>query len=409
MLNTHPLVSYARFIQKGQQKIYGLFSKITACIEISGGKVCFRPSVDVLKIVNGDKRLIKQIDRFMELLNDFYHKTDFRKFYDAHLGLYAVISERFNEQLVKNVNAKWVRTFFNDDIGNPIITISPSNGPYNYCISDLPDSENDRFLIIGSVRLDDEGLPVFNGSDYFVLMHELIHDLSNHRINALWEHFNSSATGIWFFVQNDMRKIGYHESQSMIQEWFTNLCVLMYLKEQQTTDDYENLIMQLSNTGWIWIDRSVAFMEHFYADRNRYPTIDEFMPQLVSFMNFTADHFGEVQKEHEARKPYITEIYPASGSTISTDSENVITLRFSVPMQNAWGVGLLMEDGQIRSVLNIAKDASWKDDKTFVITLDNAKLEKGIEYKITFMQMMFVSKTINAIPEDFTYTFNTAE
>ena len=71
--------------------------------------------------------------------------------------------------------------------------------------------------------------------------------------------------------------------------------------------------------------RSMDFMENFYAHRDLYPHIEDFMPQLIAFLNFTADNFDSVLTEYKNRHPYITNVYPAVNSDITGFNEIIIT------------------------------------------------------------------------------------
>ena len=78
-------------------------------------------------------------------------------------------------------------------------------------------------------------------------------------------------------------------------------------------------------------------MEHFRNHRNLYSTIKDFMPEIVSFVNYTASDFDNVLKEYDNKEPYITDIFPISNSILPLGIDT-IQIRFSKPMFGAYGI-----------------------------------------------------------------------
>lgn len=48
--------------------------------------------------------------------------------------------------------------------------------------------------------------------------------------------------------------------------------------------------------GYVWMVRAVAFMDAFYADRERYPHFGDFMPRIVEFYNQTSRDIEAITK-----------------------------------------------------------------------------------------------------------------
>ena len=59
-------------------------------------------------------------------------------------------------------------------------------------------------------------------------------------------------------------------------------------------------------SGW---KEAWRLLEHFRNHRNLYSTIKDFMPEIVSFVNYTASDFDNVLKEYDNKEPYITDIF----------------------------------------------------------------------------------------------------
>lgn len=133
-------------------------------------------------------------------------------------------------------------------------------------------------------------------------------------------------------------------------------------------------------------------MDEFYADRERYPHIGDFMPRLVEFLDETADNIDQVMKEYADQKPYIAEVTPAVGSTVMADAlPSEVVVRFSEPISmNGYGMNWI----QCHGIEHIPIEGSlrWQDEYTLVIPLDTAALEPGKTYGANLLGWAFRSQ-----------------
>lgn len=401
---SHELIRYVKSIKEEHNTTYEMIPKVIACLEVKNGRIVLRESVDVFNLVNNHSQQ-EIFTRYIELLNNFYKKTNFRQFYNSQIKLYATVNERINA-LLCDVNPNWFESFFNQKSGNPIIVVSPSNGRYNYAIPDLPDTDHNMIIIIGNSRFDSDGLPIYDDMTYFSIIHELMHGYTNVRMEQMWEQFESAISNIYPHVQNSMYAIGYNDPETMATEWLNNLFTLLYLKNNGQQDTSNFLIRILEGNGFIWMERSLKFMEYFYDNKDIFPNIDAFMFQFVGFVDNISKNIEQIKQEVINKRPYIVDTFPASESVVSLNTDKII-FRFSVPMMsNSYGIGAL-PDKQILNLYPIIKNAFWQNDYTFVLTFDSAKLEKGTEYGIILKQYSFQSTTFYSLETDYLYQFKT--
>mgnify|MGYP001519921138 FL=1 len=205
--------------------------------------------------------------------------------------------------MLARANTDWFENFFGRSLDgfSPEVYISLVNGASNYAMG------NNSVLI--GVFDDAEGLP--NPTNYNtlpVLIHEWGHHFTNQIVFEYWTQMRDAAELIYPYVESAMNQAGYAGAETMTIEWLNNLFTIMYYRE--TTPEMvpmtTALIMQ---KGFIWIDRSVCFMDNFYTYRDRYPNIKDFMPQLIAFFNYTASQFDIVYREYKNSCPFITNIY----------------------------------------------------------------------------------------------------
>ena len=129
-------------------------------------------------------------------------------------------------------------------------------------------------------------------------------------------------------------------------------------------------------------------MDRFTDNRDRYRTIDDFMPEFVEYMRSVASRMDSI-----ARRPTVKVIIPAVGSTVSPDLVEIRVI-FSDPVET--GVYGIREFPGYESVIpdkwarynrmakKIGRDGElvyYENDTTFVIKI-GVPLESGKKYGI---------------------------
>lgn len=402
----HKLILYIKEIREKQGIGYDAVSSAASFLDIKNGKVTIRSDVKISQISEIDKRWTEQsFKTFVSLLNNFYQKAKFRSFFIQQIGLYRLAEERMDEQL-KNFNIDWFKTIFEEEILSPMVVVSPSNGPHNYAFH-IPAQNSINGMVIGCGS-DKDGQPAFNPGVMRLITHEFLHNYTNKRISSCWNQIDSAAQIIYSPIKEDMRRNAYIGAETTMYEWFTNLITIMYLKENSVKDfSLENTVRDYQTRGFIWMDRSVAFMEHFRDNQNLYATIDGYMPQIVGFINNTATNFDQVLNEFNNRHPYVIDIFPAPNSINKLNIDTII-IRFSEPMfVGAHGMSPI--DDKNTKPIHWLTMPFWKDERTFVIVLNNSKFEKGRKYGFYLDKDFFQSAKKYPMKEDYEYTFKTSE
>ncbi len=295
-------------------------------IVIKKGEVIYNPEFDIDSISAIDSRWTPTLaSQYIEMLNEFYKQSNFKKWFTDHKTLYDNAERIFNQH-ISELEMGWFKSFYGEDVSPDVkFYLSLINGPHNYSI--------ENGIVLG-VCSDNLGEPWVSQETTSLLVHELGHHYVNSIVDKHWEQMKDAAEIIYSYVEEDMYKVGYSGAKTTTIEWLNELAVIMYYKETKpryvSIPIYENM-----TKGFIWMQRSYDFMEHFCANRSIYPTLDDFMGQLAGFLEFTAKNFDSVIEEYEEREPYIVNIFPALSSDITDATEIVLT--FSRPMNGSWG------------------------------------------------------------------------
>lgn len=375
------LISYIRFLRENYSIGYDAVPSTASLLEIRNGKIRLKPQYQISDIPELDNRWKEDtFSQYLKLLNKFYKDSDFKKFYEDHKELYKKV-ELYMDESISSIDLNWFDSFYGKPFENNItVYASVCNGPNNYAFTDG--------ILIGVPQ--SYNLDLINYSLIYTVLHEIGHHFANDLFLSHWTEIKDAAEGIYNFVQEEMYRIGYGSARTTLCEWMNNLFILMYYKE--LPDDYGLLgihLKELTQQGFIWMPRSVDFMENFYVDRTEYPHIEDFMPQLILFLNYTKDNFDIVQREYAVRNPYIVSVYPMIGSDLTNST--FIKVSFSEPMRtDCRGIQTIFDPDIER--LPIDYDNSyWENDRTFVISFHNDQLNPDTVYGIELPVTAFMS------------------
>ena len=406
----HDLIHYLRDLRKEFGVSFDAVAVAAAYLDIENKQVVVRPDADVAQISKSDNRWSEQTFRsFVTLLNAFYRDTKFREFYLRHSERYHVAVTRM-DKLLEDVNWEWFEKNLGEGYKKNRIVVSLVNGASNYGFSTMGKDNQVQSGIVVGCRAGADGFPHFQKGMLMIIAHELLHGYGNVQIKTYWEQLAPSATKIFAYVKDEMEKKHYGDVKSMMYEWFTNLLTIMYCEDNSLAGFSTDLqIRYLQEAGFIWMERSVGFMKHLGRCRDtRSVTLHDYMPQIVGFINHTAERFEEVASEFRNRHPYIVEVFPASDSMISFSDMETIEIRFSEPMATSIHGISYIEDEKVES-LPYVMSPSWKDEYTFQIRIDKGKVEKGKVYGFKLERKAFQSRKANPMKDDYEYILRTTE
>ena len=434
----HPLIRYVKEIRERDEVAYNAVSSITFQLEIKANRIGLHPQTDRQAFLQDEPRWKEEtLDKFIQLLDKFYRETKFKTFYNRHRALYAATEKRFDE-LLQTIHEEWFQSFFGEPLGNPAIYLSLSNGASNYALSACrKDGFSNYGIIIGCSKVDKEGIPdfiisynIYNNEPIYhtgtikLIIHELSHHFNNPLVAEYEQEMSMAAEKIFPSVREQLAKYAYDYANATLYEGLNELCVNMYFREyiHYFTSNY---IRFNEDRGFVWMRRAMRFMNHFDENRTLYPTIKDFMPQLVSFIRTSGDQIEQIMDEYTHSFPYVVNVFPGTNTTVSSDVKE-IRVEFSHPMHGTYGTSRAKQDS-----LKIPKYliGYWSiDEKTYIISNDHplaapifywsedkktliipVELEKGENYGFRLRARAFQSFDTFPMKEDFEILFNTSE
>ena len=326
-------------------------------------------------------------DKYVRLLDDFYRKSRFHEFFESRQDFYRGVENGMNTYL-SQLDTAWFRSFFGH-YDEPVVYVAAANGFHNYYLNTSSIQEGSFAIAIGYPG------PWYDPTE--VILHEMCHQYTN-RMDRFYPEVESAMLRIF---ENPELVLKYYQNhygdpEAIFYEWLTNLCVAMYMKEH--TDNLQYKVQELNNFlskmaidyGFVWMERSMQFMDNFYADRESYPVFEAYMPRICEFMNniVITENWLKVLEETKPHRPYITNIYPVDGSCL-LDYEKVDAVRvtFSQPMMNAHGIKEILPIGG--NIFN-GPESYWEDSVTYVLPLLEDAVIKDTTYVITLNKDFFI-------------------
>jgi len=225
-------------------------------------------------------------EKFVDLLQQFYIDAKCEEFFSRQEELYKMAQERF--KIVSDaLDISWFKEYYGTEPkGSLNVLVGLGNGGCNYGVKNIhPDGAEDPYAVMGSWSFDQEGKPVFSPAGYLpTLIHEFNHSFVNQLVEANEKLFEKSGQVIFEPLASVMSRQAYSSWKYMEQEALVRASVIMYMKKHDNGKRaWEKEITSQISNGFIWIDELVDLLGTFENSRDKYPTLESFMPRIISF------------------------------------------------------------------------------------------------------------------------------
>ena len=345
----------------------------------------------------------KNATKFLKLLNKFYKDSRCEEFFKENTALYQEVNRRFYS-LYKEIDLNWYQSFYGKKPHNIFnIIIGLGNGPGNYGPKlILPDKQETVYAIMGIYEVDKQGLPVYFSKGYLpILIHEFNHSFVNKTVEKFHKELQKSGEIIFSKVQSEMKRQAYGNWQTMFNESVVRAAVIRYMKAHQFDQKKIDLEMTRQlNRGFYWMEGLVKELEKYEENRDKFPNLESFMPEIVQFFNKTTTQIDELKQKIEKKRPVIVSIKPFVNNESQVDYHiKQIIVTFDKEIQNK---RLKILSGE-KNFPEITHTTLSKDQKSFII---DVKLQPDTEYQLILSGWYFKSKENYSI-KDYDINFKT--
>ena len=232
-------------------------------------------------------------ETFLVLLNQFYKDADCETFFKENAEIYKTASSRF-DKVYQNLDLEWYQDFYGQEPkGEFRIVNGLSNGRSNYGPKIMLSSGKEIiYAIMGAWSVDSLGLPEFQIDNYFpTLLHEFNHSFVNHFVEKYYSELHESGQIIFKPVKDKMNTQAYYSWEGMCSETLVRALVIKYLKDHNSKKELiEKRLNKNSKNGFLHIDKLVVELDRYANNRDKFPTLECFMPEIV-------EHFKKIATE----------------------------------------------------------------------------------------------------------------
>lgn len=332
----HPVVDMARkhykknYINKGKVVDFGMHLVIS-----SEGKITFNQQFKAKSDFVFELWPHSLRKKILPLLEDFYKQSNFHQWYVSTDTIREAAKRAF-APVIQKINTKWYNDFFGvaSEKTHFQVVLSLLTSIKNFGLSsDLVNEEKMLFPVISSCFTNEDGLLYYNPSVFFpIIVHEFCHPFCNPLIERNWHAMNKTAYKVYRLNKEKLEWQSYYNPISMVSETFVRSCVIRYLSEHEQKTKDTSLIKQEMLNGFLLTDNFVKALDTYEKQRDNYPSMKEFMPEIVKSVNsFDTEKFlldREAEKLFNAT--YTCNIQDGATDIPSGDFYLVIT--FSKPI-----------------------------------------------------------------------------
>jgi hypothetical protein len=233
----------------------------------------------------------RQLEPLINEIRDFAEKSHFRAFFAQHRNTYAKISRTIQQEANKKIHREWFDNFFGPH-PNKSFMICPNIllGTSGAC-SSSPETKEGHvtcYAIMGIFSCDDEGIPM---KIYELnLVHEFIHSYTTPLIDKYFRELRSPAQKIFAAIQTRKGKSTFYSRwDTMLYESFTDACRARYRYKYEGPRGYQEELEKSRNVKFLLNENLTNLLAEYEAQRDKYPTFEDFFPKIVEFYNTQTD------------------------------------------------------------------------------------------------------------------------
>lgn len=298
----HKLIEFVKKIRKENGVSYD--AVMTMAIYL-GEAPNFTPLVKFSDSIPEERWGKENAITFVKLLRSFYKDAHCDKFFKENSELYKNVSARFMP-VYNHLDLKWYTQFYGKESKDKFKIINGlGNGGGNYGPSiTLKSGKREVYAIMGTWSMDSTGIPKFNLNNYFpTLLHEFNHSFVNYLIEQNLQNLQASGEKIYAVEAEGMKQQAYGDWETMVNESLVRAAVIKYMKDHQfDKNQIENEIKEQVSSKFLWINELTEELENYDKQRDKYPTLESYMPNIIkAFANY-ADSIEVFEKKYEEKK-----------------------------------------------------------------------------------------------------------
>jgi len=241
----HPLIKHLEFAEDGQgSRDYYNFRDNSYCYTVEKRKIVPNNQYYVVWGVLKDNLF----GRYLQLINDFYQKSNFHKFYEDHISYYDTLLKREEQLMPAKKMWDWLQVNFDNKLQSYKIVFSPLiSGSHSTQIFAWINDLRNRFLeavmfVSGTSAIDkrtDLNEKQKEGAASGILFTEIDHNYCNPVSFKYQKAIDSSLSKRSKWVRADGDVELYPTAMTIFNEYITHAVYLLYAYDNLNQKDFE--------------------------------------------------------------------------------------------------------------------------------------------------------------------------
>lgn len=320
---------------------------------------------------------------FLVDLRDFARATGAAEFFASERAFYSEVSRRLSERLSESRALPWFDDYFGARPGASCVAIAGLLcGGMNYGVGvRFADGRAEELApVFGCWEWDEQGFPKFGASYVPLFAHELCHSYTNRLVDAFERELAAPAARIHASCADAMKRQGYSTPKIVMYETLVRACVVRCRLATEGSSAAKEQAQAELEAHFAWVPELADLFAEYEKDRDRFPTLRDFLPRIVERLTAIAERLPE-----DARAPQVVALVPANAATDVDPMLTLLRITFDRPMRDqSWSlVGAKSDLPEITGALSY--DAARKvltvpirlqPDRTYSFSL-NGERHKG--------------------------------
>ena len=372
----HASVSYFRRLRTDHYIMYDAVASMGIHLYIEDQKVKLQDNLSLLE----NRWQGVDYDQLLKQLNSFYQDSRFHDFFTNHQSVYDEQLNLYKRTVFPYVHEEWYPKFYGTESkDNFVVVLAFNNGVNGYgCSRQLSDGTNEAYSVIGIFGW----MNIARDAAEFATT--IIHEFNHSFVNPILENSQANQdqlkeSGEWLYhlLEWTMQNQSYGNWQTMISESIVRAGEVIYRYDNNyTADQIEQLAGYQVARGFLWVPELVEQLRIYSQNRDKYPTLADFYPELIKCINSYAEkekeRFDRCLKLPEVENVSITENNITYKFQTNRDTPTTLTL---IGAENVYYRPLLIPSTVNGSpVKSIAQNAFSNDQ-----TLTKVVIPEGVE------------------------------
>ena len=240
--------------------------------------------------LTGRARGVTNLTDFADKLRDFAAETDFLNFYDSCKTFYdETLTLAFNT--LGNMNyIELMEDYYGETKYKYIIIPTPlfDGGGYGPRV-DLPEGQY-VYNVLGPANLNNS-IPAFGKESDFkhIILHEFSHSFVNPLTEKNIDEVNKSSE-LFEPIKEKMKEQAYSNWYVCVNEHLVRTNVIRMRIKNEGESIKDDLMEYEKSRSFIYISQLDTLMQRYESNRTKYPTYEDFYPEIINLFNTLADN-----------------------------------------------------------------------------------------------------------------------